>query len=70
MHFIGHLQSNKVNQVLRWATCVQTVDTARLAQRLDAAVARGVAGWTGRPASRRTPSRTTAEPPPSTSWSR
>ncbi|PFG40807.1 hypothetical protein ATJ97_3344 [Georgenia soli] len=44
MHFIGHLQSNKVNQVLRWAGCVQTVDTLRLAQRLDAAVARRVAG--------------------------
>ncbi|MCK6212029.1 YggS family pyridoxal phosphate enzyme [Georgenia sp. EYE_87] len=40
MHFIGHLQSNKVGQVLRWATCVQTVDTLRLAERLDAAVAR------------------------------
>lgn len=41
MHFIGHLQSNKVNQVLRWATCVQTLDSLRLAERLDAAVARG-----------------------------
>jgi pyridoxal phosphate enzyme (YggS family) len=40
MHFIGHLQSNKVNQVLRWATCVQTVDSLRLADRLDQAVAR------------------------------
>ncbi|WP_240646123.1 YggS family pyridoxal phosphate-dependent enzyme [Georgenia sp. SYP-B2076] len=40
MHFIGHLQGNKVNQVLRWATCVQTVDSLRLAQRLDQAVAR------------------------------
>lgn len=41
MHFIGHLQSNKVNQVLRWASCVQTVDSLRLARRLDAAVGRG-----------------------------
>ncbi|MPV38015.1 YggS family pyridoxal phosphate enzyme [Georgenia subflava] len=40
MHFIGHLQSNKVNQVLRWASCVQTVDSLRLAGRLDGAVAR------------------------------
>lgn len=40
MHFIGHLQTNKVNQVLRWVTCVQSVDSARLAQRLDTAVAR------------------------------
>jgi pyridoxal phosphate enzyme (YggS family) len=41
-HFIGHLQSNKVNAVLRWVDCVQSVDSARLAQRLDrAAAARG-----------------------------
>lgn len=41
-HFIGHLQSNKVSSVLRWAKCVQTVDSADLAQRLDrAAEARG-----------------------------
>ncbi|WP_448072844.1 YggS family pyridoxal phosphate-dependent enzyme [Georgenia yuyongxinii] len=39
MHFIGHLQSNKVNQVLRWATCVQSVNSLRLATRLDQAVA-------------------------------
>ncbi|KAE8764600.1 YggS family pyridoxal phosphate-dependent enzyme [Georgenia thermotolerans] len=44
MHFIGHLQSNKVNQVLRWASCVQTVDSLRLAERLDQAVARADAG--------------------------
>lgn len=38
-HFIGMLQSNKVNQVLRHATCVQTVHTARLADRLNRAAA-------------------------------
>lgn len=36
-HFIGMLQSNKVNQVLRHATCVQTVHTPRLADRLNRA---------------------------------
>lgn len=36
-HFIGHLQSNKVNQVLRWASCVQSVHAPSLAHRLDAA---------------------------------
>src|SRR5690625_5485029 len=36
-HFIGMLQSNKVNQVLRHATCVQSVHTARLADRLSRA---------------------------------
>lgn len=40
MHFIGHLQSNKVNQVLPWVACVQTVDNAALAARLDRAAAR------------------------------
>lgn len=40
MHFIGHLQSNKVNQVLPWVTCVQTVDDAALATRLEHAAAR------------------------------
>ncbi|CAM3446196.1 YggS family pyridoxal phosphate-dependent enzyme [Occultella aeris] len=41
-HFIGHLQSNKVNAVLRWVDCVQSVDSTRLAERLDrAAAARG-----------------------------
>ncbi|WP_163544762.1 YggS family pyridoxal phosphate-dependent enzyme [Occultella kanbiaonis] len=41
-HFIGHLQSNKVNAVLRWVDCVQSVDKTRLAERLDrAAAARG-----------------------------
>lgn len=38
-HFIGHLQSNKVNQVMRWADCVQSVDSAKLALRLDRAAA-------------------------------
>ena len=41
-HFIGHLQSNKVNQVLRWASCVQTLDSAALAQRLDRARGRAL----------------------------
>lgn len=36
-HFIGMLQSNKVNQVLRHATCVQSVHTTRLADRLNRA---------------------------------
>jgi PLP dependent protein len=34
-HFIGHLQSNKVNQVLRYVTCVQSVDGVELADRLQ-----------------------------------
>lgn len=38
-HFIGHLQRNKVNQVLPHVTCVQTVDSADLAERLDARLA-------------------------------
>ncbi|WP_420113256.1 YggS family pyridoxal phosphate-dependent enzyme [Pseudactinotalea sp.] len=42
-HFIGHLQSNKVNAVLRWVDCVQSVDTLTLAERLDRARARRAA---------------------------
>ncbi|WP_116947649.1 YggS family pyridoxal phosphate-dependent enzyme [Jiangella endophytica] len=34
-HFIGHLQSNKVNQVLRYVACVQSVDSVELAERLQ-----------------------------------
>lgn len=34
-HFIGHLQSNKVNQVLRYVSCVQSVDSVELADRLQ-----------------------------------
>ncbi|WP_425956505.1 YggS family pyridoxal phosphate-dependent enzyme [Xylanimonas sp. McL0601] len=35
VHMIGHLQSNKVNQVLATASCVQTVDSAALASALS-----------------------------------
>jgi hypothetical protein len=33
-HLIGPLQSNKVNAALRWATCIQSVASTELAQRL------------------------------------
>lgn len=35
IHLIGHLQSNKVNAALRWAHCVQSVDSLALAERLS-----------------------------------
>ncbi|WP_207781881.1 YggS family pyridoxal phosphate-dependent enzyme [Phytoactinopolyspora limicola] len=34
-HFIGHLQSNKVNQVLRHVSCIQSIDSVDLADRLQ-----------------------------------
>lgn len=34
LHVIGPVQSNKVNAVLRWASCVQSVDSPALADRL------------------------------------
>jgi len=34
-HFIGHLQTNKVKDVLKFATCVQSVDRLELAQKLS-----------------------------------
>ncbi|AZI58548.1 YggS family pyridoxal phosphate-dependent enzyme [Nakamurella antarctica] len=34
-HFIGHLQSNKIGQVLPLVSCIQTVDSADLASKLS-----------------------------------
>ena len=34
-HFIGHLQTNKVKEVLRWAACIQSVDRQDLVEKLD-----------------------------------
>ena len=33
-HFIGHLQTNKIKEVLRYADCIQSVDRLELAQKL------------------------------------
>ncbi|GAB4074080.1 YggS family pyridoxal phosphate-dependent enzyme [Barrientosiimonas marina] len=33
-HFIGHLQTNKINNVLPYVTCIQSVDRLKLAQKL------------------------------------
>ena len=34
VHLIGHLQGNKVNPAMRWATCVQSIDSLEIAARL------------------------------------
>lgn len=34
-HFIGHLQTNKIKDVLKYADCIQTVDRLDLAERLQ-----------------------------------
>lgn len=34
-HFIGHLQTNKIKEVLRYVTCIESVDRVDLAQKLD-----------------------------------
>jgi len=34
-HFIGHLQSNKVKDVLKYATCIQSVDRMSIVEALD-----------------------------------
>lgn len=39
-HFIGHLQTNKINQVLRHVSAVQSIDSAALADKVSAR-------WTG-----------------------
>lgn len=36
MHLIGHLQSNKINAVLPLVQCIQTIDSAALAGKIDA----------------------------------
>lgn len=36
VHLIGHLQSNKVNAALRWADCLESVDSLDLAERIAA----------------------------------
>ena len=34
-HFIGHLQSNKIAEVLHYADCIQSVDRIRLAEKIE-----------------------------------
>ncbi|MEO5648878.1 MAG: YggS family pyridoxal phosphate-dependent enzyme [Ginsengibacter sp.] len=34
-HFIGHLQTNKIKEVLKYASCIQSVDRIELAEKLD-----------------------------------
>ncbi len=34
-HFIGHLQTNKIKEVLKYADCIQSVDRLELAQKLN-----------------------------------
>lgn len=34
-HFIGYLQTNKIKDVLKYATCIQSVDRIDLVQKLD-----------------------------------
>ncbi len=38
-HFIGHLQANKINQLLDHVDCLETLDSAELARKLDARLA-------------------------------
>lgn len=39
-HFIGHLQSNKIAEVLKYATCIQSVDRLSVAEALQHRMAR------------------------------
>lgn len=34
-HFIGHLQTNKIKDVLKYVTCIESIDRLDLVQRLD-----------------------------------
>jgi PLP dependent protein len=35
-HFIGHLQTNKIKEVIKYVTCIESVDRLDLAQKLSA----------------------------------
>ncbi|KAB1153639.1 YggS family pyridoxal phosphate-dependent enzyme [Tenacibaculum aiptasiae] len=35
IHFIGHLQSNKIKEVLKWCSCIQSIDRLSLAEKLQ-----------------------------------
>ncbi|GAB3357671.1 YggS family pyridoxal phosphate-dependent enzyme [Arachidicoccus ginsenosidivorans] len=35
-HFIGHLQTNKIKEILNYVTCIQSVDRTSLAEKLSA----------------------------------
>lgn len=34
-HYIGHLQTNKIKEVLRYVSCIESIDRLDLAQKLD-----------------------------------
>lgn len=34
VHFIGHLQTNKIKEVLKWASCIESIDRISLAKKL------------------------------------
>lgn len=34
VHFIGHLQSNKVKEVIKWASCIESIDRLSIAEKL------------------------------------
>ncbi|HAS46873.1 MAG TPA: YggS family pyridoxal phosphate-dependent enzyme [Microscillaceae bacterium] len=34
VHFIGHLQTNKIKEVIKWANCIESIDRFSLAEKL------------------------------------
>ncbi|GAA3560603.1 YggS family pyridoxal phosphate-dependent enzyme [Snuella lapsa] len=35
VHFIGYLQSNKIKEVLKWVTCIESIDRLSIAEKLQ-----------------------------------
>ena len=35
VHFIGHLQSNKIKEVIKWVTCIESIDRLSIAEKLS-----------------------------------
>ena len=61
-HFIGHLQTNKVNKVVGRAALIQSVDSARLLDKIEAAAARLGITFSSRSTSGTRPARAASPP--------
>lgn len=35
VHFIGHLQTNKAKDIIKWASCIESIDRLKLAKKLN-----------------------------------
>ena len=38
IHFIGHLQSNKIKEIIKWASCIESIDRLSIAQKIKSTI--------------------------------